>query len=139
MKNPLSTNSINWKCNSVFMKNSAFCVRISHANLIQVLFTFIKIVSMDSSVNIVIGLRVRLPGFEFQQSQDIFFFSLRPDRPLCLPSLLSNRYLLLLPWKYSNRNVMLTTHHDFIPTLRMYGAISPLPYTVYRRCHGKRV
>jgi hypothetical protein len=67
------------------------------------------------------------PGFESRQVRETFSYTKWSRRPFRdTPSLLFEGYLGTYPY-WSGRGVKLTTHLHLVPSLRMSGAISPLP------------
>jgi hypothetical protein len=82
---------------------------------------FFLVFCFKSNTGWIIG--ISSPG----RSWEFFSSPPRPDRLGSPPSLLSNGYQGLFPWRQSGRGVKLTTHPHVAPNLGICGAISLLP------------
>jgi hypothetical protein len=68
-------------------------------------------------------------GSRHGRGWEFFFSPPRPQRLWGPPSLLSNEYQSLFPWRWSVRGVKLTTHLHLVPRSRMSGAVPAPPNT----------
>jgi len=68
-------------------------------------------------------------GWTSRPGRGLEFFTSPPrqDRLWSPPSLLTNWYQGLFPWRQSGQGVKLTTHFHLVPSSRMRWAIPPLP------------
>ena len=83
--------------------------------------------SCNDTVGVVTRQRIGLQknhGPTTDSGKNFLFFFTKASRPALLPTQpLFNRYRGLLPWKWPDRDVKLTTHFHLVPRLGIHGAI----------------